>query len=197
MIKNVVPLGEAVVKHEFVYEKNGVTTFECRELISREANGAENICVFKAVFGPREEHAKHKHTTCDEIVFCVSGRGVEGIETSPGQFEEFEYCARHDPAFAARRRPLHAQPRLFRESPSCRHLRRRAQHGQGDDGLRVARPDRRRREEGHKGVAQRDSIRQLNRDGGRAVRIRRRHGRASADAADGHQGRGRLPRDPR
>ena len=33
MIKNVVPLGEAVVKHEFVYEKNGVTTFECRELI--------------------------------------------------------------------------------------------------------------------------------------------------------------------
>jgi len=71
MIKNVVPLGEAVVKHEFVYEKNGVTTFECRELISREANGAQNICVFKAVFGPLEEHAKHKHTACDEIVFCV------------------------------------------------------------------------------------------------------------------------------
>jgi oxalate decarboxylase/phosphoglucose isomerase-like protein (cupin superfamily) len=93
MIKNVIPLGEAVVKHEFVYEKNGITTFECRELISREANGAENICVFKAVFGPREEHAKHKHTTCDEIVFCVSGRGVEGIETSTGKFEEFEYTA--------------------------------------------------------------------------------------------------------
>lgn len=92
MIKNVVPLGEAIVKHEFVYQKHGVTTFECRELISREANGAEDICVFKAVFGPREEHAKHKHTTCDEIVFCVSGRGVEGIETSPGKFEEFEYA---------------------------------------------------------------------------------------------------------
>ena len=91
-IKNVVRPGESVVKHEFVYAKNGVTTFECRELISREANGSENICVFKAVFGPREEHAKHKHTTCDEIVFCVSGRGVEGIETSPGKFEEFEYA---------------------------------------------------------------------------------------------------------
>ena len=113
MIKNVVPLGEAVVKHEFVYEKNGVTTFECRELISREANGAENICVFKAVFGPREEHAKHKHTTCDEIVFCVSGRGVEGIETSPGQFEEFEYAPGTTLHLPLRRRPLHAQPRLF------------------------------------------------------------------------------------
>ena len=90
-IKNVVKPGESVVKHEFVYEKNGVTTFECRELISRQANGAENICVFKAVFGPREEHAKHKHTTCDEIVYCVSGRGVEGIEVAPGKFEEFEY----------------------------------------------------------------------------------------------------------
>ena len=39
MIKNVISLGEAVVKHEFVYEKNGITTFECCELISREANG--------------------------------------------------------------------------------------------------------------------------------------------------------------
>jgi len=90
-IKNVVRPGESVVKHEFVYAKNGVTTFECRELISREANGSENIRVFKAVFGPREEHAKHKHTACDEIVYCVSGRGVEGIEVAPGKFEEFEY----------------------------------------------------------------------------------------------------------
>jgi oxalate decarboxylase/phosphoglucose isomerase-like protein (cupin superfamily) len=90
-IKNVVRPGDSVVKHDFVYTKSGVTTFECRELISREANGAEKICVFKAVFGPREEHAKHKHTVCDEIVHCVSGRGVEGIEVSPGKFEEFEY----------------------------------------------------------------------------------------------------------
>jgi quercetin dioxygenase-like cupin family protein len=89
-MKNVVGLGDAVVKHEFVYTRNGVTTFECREVISREANGAENICVFKCVFGPREEHAKHKHTVCDEIVHCISGRGVEGIEVSPGKFEEFE-----------------------------------------------------------------------------------------------------------
>jgi quercetin dioxygenase-like cupin family protein len=90
-IKNVVKPGDSVVKHEFVYTRNGLTTFECRELISREANGAEKICVFKAVFGPREEHGKHKHTACDEIVHCISGRGVEGIEMSPGNFEEFEY----------------------------------------------------------------------------------------------------------
>jgi len=89
--KNVIKMSEGVVKHEFVYARNGVTTFECRELISQAANGAQNICVFKAVFGPREEHGKHRHTRCDEIVHCVAGRGVEGIETSPGVFEEFEY----------------------------------------------------------------------------------------------------------
>ena len=63
-------LGEALD----AVRKSGVTTFEIGP-------------------GPREEHAKHKHTTCDEIVYCVSGRGVEGIETSPGKFEEFEYAA--------------------------------------------------------------------------------------------------------
>lgn len=89
--KNVVGMSQSIIRPEFVYRQNGVTTFECRELISREANGAEEICIFKCVFGPREAHAKHKHTKCDEIVHCISGRGVEGIETSPGVFEEFEY----------------------------------------------------------------------------------------------------------
>ena len=60
-----VGLGEGVIKHEFVHVKGDVTTFECRELVSREANGSEKICVFKAVFGPREEHSKHRHTKCD------------------------------------------------------------------------------------------------------------------------------------
>ena len=100
MIKNVVPLGEAVVKHEFVYEKNGVTTFECRELISREANGAQNICVFKAVFGPREEHAKHKHTACDEIVFCVRAAASRGSNEF-WQVRRVRVRARNDFAFAA------------------------------------------------------------------------------------------------
>lgn len=86
-----VGLGEGVIKHEFVHVKDGVTTFECRELISRDANGSEKICVFKAVFGPREEHSKHRHTKCDEIVHCVAGRGVEGIEVEPGKYKEFEY----------------------------------------------------------------------------------------------------------
>jgi quercetin dioxygenase-like cupin family protein len=89
--RNVVGLAQGIIRPEFVYSKNGVTTFECREIISRMANGAEEICIFKCVFGPREAHSKHRHTKCDEIVFCISGRGVEGIETSPGVFEEFEY----------------------------------------------------------------------------------------------------------
>jgi quercetin dioxygenase-like cupin family protein len=89
--KHKVGLGEGVIKHEFVRVRDGITTFECRELISREANGSQNICVFKAVFGPREEHSKHKHTKCDEIVHCIAGRGVEGIEVSPGKYQEFEY----------------------------------------------------------------------------------------------------------
>ncbi|HZP21641.1 MAG TPA: cupin domain-containing protein [Bauldia sp.] len=89
--KNVVKMGESVISPEFVYTRNGLTTFECREMISREANGSEQICVFKCVFAPREAHDKHKHTQCDEIIFCISGRGVEGIETSPGVFVEHEY----------------------------------------------------------------------------------------------------------
>ena len=68
-----VGMGEGVIKHEFVKVKDGMTTFECRELISHEANGSEKICVFKAVFGPREEHSKHRHTKCYEIVHCVAG----------------------------------------------------------------------------------------------------------------------------
>src|ERR1700741_863829 len=86
-----VGMGEGVIKHEFVRVKEGVTTFECRELISREANGAENICVFKAIFGPREAPAKQKPTKCYEILHCLAGRGVEGIEVSPDKFEEFKY----------------------------------------------------------------------------------------------------------
>lgn len=84
-------LGEAAIKHEFVHKKGDITTFECRELVSAETNGSDNICLFKAVFGPREEHAKHRHTKCDEIVYCISGRGVEGIEVEPGKWQEFEY----------------------------------------------------------------------------------------------------------
>jgi quercetin dioxygenase-like cupin family protein len=86
-----VGLGEGAMKHEFFRVKDGTTTFECRELVSAETNGSENICVFKAVFGPREEHGKHRHTECDEIVYCISGRGVEGIEVEPGKWQEFEY----------------------------------------------------------------------------------------------------------
>jgi quercetin dioxygenase-like cupin family protein len=86
-----VGIGEGIIKNEFVRVKNGTTMFECRELISSEANGSEKICVFKAVFGPREEHSKHRHSKCDEIVHCVAGRGVEGIEVEPGKYKEFEY----------------------------------------------------------------------------------------------------------
>ncbi len=100
----------------------------------------------ETVFGPREEHAKHKHTTCDEIVFCVPGRGVEGIETSPGKFEELEYapgttlrlprgvghCTRNPDYFEN----LHLVG-IFVGVPNM-----------DKDRLRVARPDHRGREEG-------------------------------------------------
>ncbi len=86
-----VSVSEGIVKPEFVYTKGGVTTFECRELISEATTGAKDVVVFRAVFGPREEHAKHSHMKCDEIVYCVAGRGAEGIEVSPGQWKEFEY----------------------------------------------------------------------------------------------------------
>lgn len=86
-----VSISEGILKPEFVYTKDGVTTFECRELISEATTGAKDVVVFRAVFGPREEHAKHAHMNCDEIVYCVSGRGAEGIEVREGEWKEFEY----------------------------------------------------------------------------------------------------------
>jgi quercetin dioxygenase-like cupin family protein len=86
-----VSVSEGVVKPEFVYTKKGVTTFECRELISEATTGARNVVVFRAVFGPREEHPKHAHLNCDEIVYCVAGRGAEGIEVKKGEWREYEY----------------------------------------------------------------------------------------------------------
>ena len=86
-----VSISEGIVKPEFVYTKKGVTTFECRELISEATTGAKDVVVFRAVFGPREEHAKHVHLNCDEIVYCVSGRGAEGIEVRKGEWQEYEY----------------------------------------------------------------------------------------------------------
>lgn len=86
-----VSLSEGSIKPEFVYTKNGITTFECRELISEDTIGAQEVVVFRAVFGPREEHSKHLHKNCDEIVYCVSGRGAEGIEVKEGEWKEYEY----------------------------------------------------------------------------------------------------------
>src|ERR1700732_3977059 len=110
-----VGIGEGVIKHEFVRVKDGVTTFECRELISSEANGSEKICVFKAVFGPREEHSKHRHSKCDEIVHCVAGRGVEGIEVEPGKYKEFEYVPGTTMVLTNWDRTLYTQSGLFRK----------------------------------------------------------------------------------
>ena len=86
-----VSISEGIVKPEFVYTKDGVTTFECRELISEATTGATNVVVFRAIFGPREVHSKHAHMNYAEIVYCVSGRGAEGIEVSKGEWKEFEY----------------------------------------------------------------------------------------------------------
>jgi quercetin dioxygenase-like cupin family protein len=86
-----VSLSESIIKPEFVYSRNGATTFECRELISRDTIGSQQIVVFRAVFGPQEAHSKHRHGKCDEIVHCVAGRGVEGIEVEPGVYKEFVY----------------------------------------------------------------------------------------------------------
>lgn len=86
-----VSLSESIIKPEFVNSSNGSTTFECRELISQDTIGSREIVVFRAVFGPREAHSKHRHRRCDEIVHCVAGRGVEGIEVEPGVYKEFAY----------------------------------------------------------------------------------------------------------
>ncbi len=91
MKKFAVPLSEGIIKPEFVYEKGGITTFECRELISKDTIGAKDIVLFRAIFGPREAHSKHLHRKCVEIVHCLAGRGVEGIEVEPGVYREFEY----------------------------------------------------------------------------------------------------------
>src|SRR3972149_690922 len=87
-----VSISEGNIKPEFVYTKNGIVTFECRELISETTIGSKEIVVFRAIFGTREEHSKHLHMNCDEIVYCISGRGAEGIEENKGEeYKEYEY----------------------------------------------------------------------------------------------------------
>jgi len=86
-----VSISEGNIIPEFVYTQNGITTFECRELISEATIGVKDIVVFRAVFGPREEHSKHCHMNCAEIVYCVSGRGAEGIQINENEYMEYEY----------------------------------------------------------------------------------------------------------
>jgi quercetin dioxygenase-like cupin family protein len=86
-----VTLSESIIKPDFLYSKNGSATFECRELISQDTIGSKEIVVFRAVFGPKEAHSKHRHTKCDEIVHCIAGRGVEGVETEQGVYKEYVY----------------------------------------------------------------------------------------------------------
>lgn len=86
-----VSISEGNIKPEFVNIKNGITTFECRELISEATIGVKDIVVFRALFGPKEEHSKHHHMNCAEIVYCISGRGAEGIQVKEDEYKEYEY----------------------------------------------------------------------------------------------------------
>ena len=73
-------VSKGFISPEFIKKKDGVVTFEARELISDKTVGSKDICVFHAVYGPGEILGKHKHTKCDEIVYCISGRGAEWID---------------------------------------------------------------------------------------------------------------------
>lgn len=87
-----VSISEANISPEFVYTKNNITTLECRELISEATVGAKDVVVFRVIFGPDEVHSKHCHKNCTEIVYCISGRGAEGLETEEGVYREYEYA---------------------------------------------------------------------------------------------------------
>lgn len=86
-----ISVSEGNVISDFMVKENGKTIMECRELVSDSTVGSKNAVVFRVVFGPRAEHSKHRHKNCDEIVYCLSGRGAEGIEEEENKYREHEY----------------------------------------------------------------------------------------------------------
>jgi len=86
-----VSIGEGKVTPEFIVKENDKIIMECRELISDSTVGSKNVVVFRVVFGPGAEHSKHRHINCDEMVYCISGRGAEGIKENKGEYKEYEY----------------------------------------------------------------------------------------------------------
>lgn len=86
-----VTISEGNIMPEFVVMKEDKVIMECRELISNCTVGSKAAVVFRVVFGPGAEHLKHRHMNCDEIVYCLSGRGAEGIEDGDKKYQEYEY----------------------------------------------------------------------------------------------------------
>lgn len=89
--KHRITVSEGNLIPDFIVTENGKTIMECRELVSDSTVDSKNAVVFRVVFGPRAEHSKHRHMNCDEIVYCLSGRGAEGIEEEQNNYREYEY----------------------------------------------------------------------------------------------------------
>jgi quercetin dioxygenase-like cupin family protein len=86
-----ISISEGNITPDFVVVKNDKVLMECREMISKSTVGSKNAVIFRVVFAPGAEHSKHRHMNCDEMVYCLSGRGAEGIEVEDRKYEEYEY----------------------------------------------------------------------------------------------------------
>lgn len=68
------------VKPLNVGEEEGFRGVDSRLLICDETVGDTKSCLFRAVFPPGAYHGKHVHDKSDELLFCISGEAIQGVD---------------------------------------------------------------------------------------------------------------------
>ncbi|MCL4454985.1 MAG: cupin domain-containing protein [Deinococcus sp.] len=59
--------------------EDGWKKMDIRFLISDETVGTHRVCFWRTVLAPGAAHEKHRHMNSEEVMYCISGHGAEGI----------------------------------------------------------------------------------------------------------------------
>jgi quercetin dioxygenase-like cupin family protein len=68
------------VKPLAVGEEEGFKGVDSRLLICDETVGDTTSCLFRASFPPKGFHGRHVHDKTDELLYCISGEAIQGID---------------------------------------------------------------------------------------------------------------------
>jgi quercetin dioxygenase-like cupin family protein len=63
-----------------VTESEGFVGMDSRVLLSDETVGSKDACMFRALFPPGAEHGDHVHDDSDELLYGLSGVGIQTID---------------------------------------------------------------------------------------------------------------------